>query len=386
MASINRTQDETESLRILIMLAAGRLPARIPHNESLVSLAVEHKMHGLVASALDSRADEASNELRKDMASVEGQTWARHVFLTSELARVTSSFAERGVEHYVIKGPAMERRFYDRIGERPFGDLDVVLLPPFSVTEALEVLEDTQRDPDVVQRLAADGWIQSVDVTLPSGTLIDLHFDPLKLGFQSRFSRTVRGHLESITVNDKTIETLDPTASLIVALLHLNRNRFRQLSGFVDVVRILTRSQIDWDAFAGLVYQDGLEVLIDSSLRAVCDELDLDQALIAGWTSRSSLRGSVQRRVVWKMAWRRSTRLSGLSGRFRMGRRSQFLMPALCRGRAAWTLRWMTRRFFPPTEVVKLNHPDVTGSYLVRLAKGRWNQIRHNRFHRADAG
>lgn len=386
MASIKRIQDESESLRFLITLAAGRSPERVPDHERLAPLSVEHKMQGLVASALDSREDDASNELRKDLASINGQTWARHVFLATELDRVTSSLAERSAEHYLIKGPAMENRFYDRIGERPFGDLDVVLLPPFSVTEALEVLGDTQRDPAVVHRLAADGWIQSVDVTLPSGTLIDLHFDPLKLGFQSRFSRTVRSHLESMTLDDTTIETLDPTASLVIALLHLNRNRFRHLSGFADVVRILTRSQIDWGAFADLVYDDGLEVLIDGSLHAVCDELDLDKDLIAGWTSRGPLRGSVPRRVVWKMAWRPSTRLSGLSGRFRMGRRSQFLMPALCRRRSVWTIRWMTRRLFPPTQVLKLNHPDVTGSYLVRLISGRWKQIRHNRFHRTGAG
>jgi len=383
MESIKRPQDESESLRFLTMLAAGRLPARIPNHEGLVSLAVEHKMHGLVASALDSGEDDASNELRTDIVSVDGQTWARHVFLTSELSRVTSSFGKRGVEHYVIKGPAIERRFYDRIGERPFGDLDVVLLAPFPIVDALEVLGDTVRDPAVVQDMADDGWIQSVDVTLPSGALVDLHLDPLKLGFQSRFSRSVRSHLESMTIDGTTIETLDPTASLIVALVHLNRNRFRQLSGFADVARILTRSEIDWDAFADLVRADGLEVLIDGSLRAVRDELDLDEDLIVGWTSRSPLRSVAPKKVVWNLAWRPSTRLSGLSGRFRMGRRSQFLMPALCRGRSAWVIRWMTRRLVPPPQVLKLNHPSAGGPYLVRLISGRWNQFRHNRFHRA---
>jgi hypothetical protein len=170
---------------------------------------------------------------------------------------------------------------------------------------------------------------------------------------------------------------------LIVTLLHLNRNRFRQLSGFADVVRILSRSQIDWDVFADLVQADGLEVLIDGSLRAVRDELDLDEDLIIGWISRSPVRGVAPKRVVWNLAWRRSTRLSGLSGRFRMGRRSQFLMPALCRGRAGWVIRWMTRRLAPPPQVLRLNHPDAAGPYLVRLISGRWNQFRHNRFHRA---
>jgi hypothetical protein len=256
------------------------------------------------------------------------------------------------------------------------------LLPPSPIVDALEVLGNTARDPAVVQHLADDGWIQSVDVTLRSGALIDLHLDPLKLGFQSRFSRSMRTHLESMTIDGATIEILDPTASLIVSLLHLNRNRFRQLSGFADVARILSRSQIDWDVFADLVQGDGLEVLIDGSLRAVRDELDLDEDLIVGWTSRSPLRGVAPKRVVWNVAWRPSTRLSGLSGRFRMGRRSQFLMPALCRGRSVWVIWWMTRRLVPPPQVLKLNHPSATGPYLVRLMSGRWNQFRHNRFHR----
>jgi len=363
-------------------LAAGRSAGRVPTHEGLAALAEEHKMQGLVMSALDSREDDASNHLRTELASLDGQTWARHIFLASELARVTSSLTEGGIDHYLIKGPAIENRFYDRTGERPFGDLDVVLLPPSPIVDALEVLGNTARDPAVVQHLADDGWIQSVDVTLRSGALIDLHLDPLKLGFQSRFSRSMRTHLESMTIDGATIKTLDPTASLIVSLLHLNRNRFRQLSGFADVARILSRSQIDWDVFADLVQGDGLEVLIDGSLRAVRDELDLDEDLIVGWTSRSPLRGVAPKRVVWNVAWRPSTRLSGLSGRFRMGRRSQFLMPALCRGRSVWVIWWMTRRLVPPPQVLKLNHPSATGPYLVRLMSGRWNQFRHNRFHR----
>lgn len=384
MTPIARDEGLSDSIRFLVTLAAGRSPARVPTHEGLADLAEEHKMQGLVMSALDSREDDASNNLRKDLASIDAQTWARHIFLASELARATSSLTESGIDHYLIKGPAVENRFYDRTGERPFGDLDVVLLPPFPIVDALDVLGDTARDPAVVQHMADHGWIQSADLTLPSGALIDLHFDPLKLGFQSRFSRSVRSHLESMTIDGATIETLDPTASLVVALLHLNRNRFRQLSGFADVARILSRSQIDWDVFAGLVHADGLEVLINGSLRAVVDELDLDEDMIVGWNSRSPLRGVVPKMVIWNVAWRPSIRLSGLAGRFRMGRRSQFLMPALCRGRSAWAIWWMTRRLAPPPQVLELNHPSATGPYLVRLITGRWKQFRHNRFHRAS--
>ena len=382
MTPIARDEGLSDSIRFLVTLAAGRSPARVPTHEGLAALAEEHKMQGLVMSALDSREDDASNNLRKDLSSIDGQTWARHIFLASEVARVASSLTESDIDHYLIKGPAVENRFYDRTGERPFGDLDIVLLPPFPIGVALGVLGNAARDPAVVQHMADDGWIQSADLTLPSGALIDLHLDPLKLGFQSRFSRSVRSQLESMTIDGTTIKTLDPTASLIVALIHLNRNRFRQLSGFADVARILTRSQIDWDIFADLVRADGLEVLIDGSLRAVRDELNLDEDSIIGWTSRSPLRGVAPKRVVWKLAWRPSTRLSGLSGRFRMGRRSQFLMPALCRGRSVWVIWWMTRRLVPPPQVLKLNHPSAGGPYLVRLISGRWNQFRHNRFHR----
>jgi len=340
-------------------------------------------MQGLVTSELDSHEDAASKTLRTRLASIEGQTWARHRFLASELNRVSSMLTERGVEHYLIKGPAVEGRFYDRVGERPYADLDIVLLPPASVVDALEALEGASPHSHLVGKLADDGWIQSVDVTLPSGAVVDLHIDPLKLGFQSRFSSTAGSHLESMTIDGTTINTLDPTASLVLALLHLNRNRFRYLSGFADVARLLTRSQIDWDVFEGLVLADGLEVLIDGSLHAVLDELDLEADLIDGWTLRYNPDPG-PRRAVWKLAWRRSTRLSGTAGRFRMSRRSQFLMPALCRGRFVWLVRWMMRRLFPPTPLLEFNHPSASGPYLIRLVRGRWSQIRHTRFHRRD--
>lgn len=340
-------------------------------------------MHGLVTSKLAPHEDVASNTLRRQLAPIDGQTWARHRFLASELVRVSSTLTDSGVEHYLIKGPAVEKRFYDRVGERPYADLDVVLLPPAPIVDAIDVLEGTSSNSGLVAKLADDGWIQSVDVTLPSGAVIDLHIDPLKLGFQSRFSSAVGSHLESMIIEGTTINALDPTASLVVALLHLNRNRFRYLSGFADVARILTRSQIDWDVFEDLVLADGMEVLIDGSLHAVQDELDLESELLDGWISRYTP-GPSLRRTVWKLAWRRSTRLSGTAGRFRMGRRSQFLMPALCRGRLAWSVVWMTRRLLPPSPLLEFNHPSVTGPYLVRLVRGRWNQIRHTRFHRGS--
>ena len=379
---IERQSDPPDSLCFLTNLAAGRPVGEIPSDEGFASLAIEHQMHGLVVSALDSRDDDAARALTGRLASVDGETWARHRFLESELTRVTSILAEAGVEQYVIKGIAVEGRFYDRIGERPFADLDIVLLSPTKVATALEVLGGASPNPHLTSQLAEAGWIQSVDVMLPSGALVDLHLDPQKLGFQTRFSVSARYHLESMTTDAARIKTLDPTASLVVALIHLNRNRFRHLSGFTDVARILSRSQIDWEAFEQLVRADGMEVLIDNSLRAVQKELDLDESLVLGWTRRNLNRTHVVRRVVWNLAWRPSTRLSGLAGRFRMRRRSQFLMPALCRGRLIWLIWWMTRRIFPPPPVLDLNHPNTSGPYIVRLVRGRLNQIGHMRLHR----
>jgi hypothetical protein len=379
---IERQSDLPESLCFLANLAAGRPVGETPSDEGLAALAIEHRMHGLVVSALHSRDDGVSRALAGRLASIDGETWARHRFLESELTRVTSTLAEADVEHYVIKGIAVERRFYDRMGERPSADLDIVLVSPTKLETALEVLGSDVPDPHLTSQLAEKGWIQSVDVTLASGALVDLHLDPLKLGFQSRFSVSARDHLELMTTDAARIKTLDPTASLVVALIHLNRNRFRHLSGFTDVARILSRSQIDWDAFEHLVRSDGMEVLIDSSLRVVQEELDLDESLVLGWTRANLARRHVVRRVVWNLAWRPSTRLSGLAGRFRMGRRSQFLMPALCRGRLIWLIWWMTRRIFPPAPVLELNHPNTSGPYIVRLVRGRWNQIGHLRLHR----
>lgn len=381
MTTVKREQDRSESFRFLIRLAASRPITSVPSDDGLAALASEHRMQGLVTSELNSHEDAASNTLRRLLAPIDGQTWARHRFLASELTQVSSMLTEKGVEHYVIKGPAIEKGFYDRMGERPYADVDVVLLPPARIVDALDALDGTSPNAHLVEELADAGWIQSVDVTLPSGAVVDLHTDPLKLGFQSRFSSTVGSHLESMTIDGTTIKALNPTASLVVALIHLNRNRFRYLSGFADVARILTRSQIDWDVFEDLVVADGLEVLIDCSIHAVQDELDMESDLVEGWTSRYTP-GLGLRRAVWKLAWRRSTRLSGTAGRFRMSRRSQFLMPALCRGRLAWLVRWMTGRLFPPSPLLEFNHPSVTGPYLVRLVYGRWNQIRHMRFHR----
>lgn len=374
-----------DSFRFLTALAADHVDPAIPvpDDPDIASLAVEHRMHGLVMTAIEARPEAPAEALRRELALIDGQTWARHQFLATELAWVSSALTTRGIDHYLMKGLAVETRFYDRRGERPSADLDIVLLDRSSIGDALAALRDGSGEADVVQRLADDGWIQSVDVTLPSGAVVDLHLDPLKLGFATEFSSSMHHHLELLTVDGAVVKTLDPTASLVVALVHLNRNRFRYLLGFADIVRVLSKSQVDWVAFDQLVRADGLEVLVEGSVRAVRQALGPAAADFGGWSPQGSI-GLTLRRAIWSFAWRPSTRLTGTAGRFRMGRRSQFLMPALCRGRAWWLVRWMGRRLFPPTAVVDLNHPDVSGPYLIRLIRGRWNEIRHARSHRRD--
>lgn len=372
----------TDSFRFLSDLAAQADLHDVPDAPDLAQLAVEHRMHGLATSALSSIQSDAARSLLSRLAGVDAQTWTRHRFMAKELGVVTTLLGEAGITHYLIKGLAVEHHYYGRRGERPSGDLDVVLAPGASLRVALEALGDPSVDISLAVRLAESGWIQAVDLHTPGGVPLDLHLDPLKLGFPSQFGHLVLSHLRPASIDGTEILTLDPTASLVLSLLHLNRNRFRHLSGFADVKRILD-SPIDWEDFERLVDADGMDAIILSSMSVVTEVLDLS------WPPRASHGSAAMRRrprrIIWKLAWPPSTRLSGTAGRFRLGRRSQFLMPALCRGRLLWTVGWFLRRLFPPKDIVTWNHPETSGPYLWRLLYGRWERVRHNRIHRRSS-
>jgi len=301
---------------------------------------------------------------------------AHHHRLWGALGVVTEKLGDIGVAVASFKGVTSEARWYDRIGERPGTDLDLLLSPTQfdRIEDIIALFQPDHALTGEAQMMAGLGYIQHIDLRRVEGIDVDLHFDLLKILIPSRHKEEVWERTTEFDSGEHgSFMVVDPESSLIQSLLHLTKDRFSLLLGFVEVVRIIEREELDWDYIDRFVRQEGLEVPVYKALDTVVVTLDLDVPLT------SSVRG--WRVSMWRVLWGSSTQLQGRWGRTAHHRR-QFWIPLLARGRLGEAIGRLWKLAFPSRELMDHYYPDVPGPYLWRLIRGR---IRRGRGRRREA-
>jgi hypothetical protein len=155
---------------------------------------------------------------------------------------------------------------------------------------------------------------------------------------------------------------LDPETALVQFLLHLNKDRFRWLLGYVDVAHLLQRETVDWSAVRAIAAADGLDAVVALSLECVTEQLALEPSGLPaprGWKP-----------IAWRRLWAPSIRLQGDVGVTRFHLR-QGAIPVLARGRTIDAFRYLGRRVLPNPTLVRYRNPNARGGYLRRLTSGR---------------
>ena len=348
----------------LLEVARGGVTYPIYVDKELLDSAIEHRMAGLLQSAIVAGSVLAAPEVLKELERHDLETWARHQVLIDELGRVKDILDRAGIEFMILKGVTAEARWYRRPGERPSWDLDV-LLEPKAIAHLDEVLEMLQPGHVLLgssAMLATKGYLQSVNVFF-GRVVVDLHTDIFKLGVKTRSNDLVWDTVTTVDLKAAG-ELRVPSASvaLVHFLTHLNRDRFNRLLGLVDVARVLEDPALDWRLVDQLVRAEGLEVVAMSGLRVVENTL--------GRKSRSAFEPRGWRSSVWKYAWGPHTRLLGQEGRVRFARRS-LLIPALLEGRFLEAIRFWRKRLFPPAAVVEYLHGAQPGGTWSKMIRGR---------------
>lgn len=352
----------------LLHLAADRPLPPIDEVGPFLRSAHEHRLTGLLWSRMATGEVEVKGEDRQWLAEHETLTWARHYMLWESLRKLIARLEGLGVDVVTFKGVTAEARWYDRMGERPCYDLDLLVAPHHRHRFA-DVLRDLQPDHPLtgsIRPLLDRGLLQSVALWF-DGTPVDLHVDLFKLGIPTRQAQRIWERTNSLSLpSGENVGVLVPEIAFIHFLVHLTKDRFRYLLGFVDVQRIIAREKLDWDFIDDFLRREGLETHVYRALEAVLATLQLPAShpFPAGWRSR-----------LWGFLWRPSIRLQGDLGRVRFRRRGQWVLPLTARGRAPETARWWWRRLFPPAALLDYLHPGERGFYLWRLIKGR---VRHS--------
>lgn len=336
--------------------------------DRLVSSAFEHRLGGVLLSRLLRGEDPGLSDLdRHRLAAVDLQVQAHHQRLWNVSQEIRARLEPIGVEPIVIKGIAAEKMLYDRTGDRPCHDLDLVIgepdleavpavlgafgLPPARISSVAGLLEKRQ--------------LQHLDLRW-GGLSIDLHFDPLKLGIRSRTQRTIAMCTTHLTDERGTLRVLSPEAALLSFLTHLNKDRFAYLGAYLDVARLTERGDLDWELFTTLVKAEGLEVPVYRSLDVVREEL--------GLRTVPSLTAESWRTKVWDRLWPAEARLRGRAGRTANPRLHLMMLP-LAHGRWLDTTRELQRQLLPPRDLLDLAPGGpVQHSYVQRITWDRWHR------------
>jgi hypothetical protein len=316
-------------------------------------------MTGLLWTATEKTPIADVDAMQQLKAHVErAEHWNRRLWET--LAIAAGRVAELGIEVVAIKGVMAEARWYRRVGERPCRDIDLLLAPKDlgRADEVIRVLQPDHPLTSIAPTWVNAGALQAATLAIEDVT-VDVHFDPLKLGIPCRqaelvWSRTQREDLPG----GGTVRLLDPETALILFLLHLNKDRYRYLLGFVDVQRVLAQEAIDWDFVAGFLAAEGLSTPVALSLEVVRDTLGLAVPALP--------HGRGVRARVWAVTWRPSIQLRGEEGRRRF-RKRQELIPLLATGRVREGLVNARRVLFPPRDLYEIANPGEQGGYLRRL-------------------
>jgi hypothetical protein len=286
--------------------------------------------------------------------------WARNRALAAATVGIAAIATALGIDIVFIKGIGTEARWYGRMGERPTWDMDVVLAPwhRHRAVELVTALQPTHSMiPDLLSILQRDR-IQSIDLGY-QGLPVDLHLDPIKMEVAAiRFPERLWERVERFDIQGREVPVFDPTVSLLLAAHALNKDRFRYLIGYADVMRIAQDSRVDISMSARMAQAEGLLTPFWATLNAVSDDLGVPIA-----ERYSPFR-------VWSRLWGPSIRLSGKESSVRF-RYRQALIPLFDRDRWLEVIAAWWRRLFPSQALLRRLYPNLRGPYLTRIVSGR---------------
>lgn len=340
----------TESLFII---ATGGAVA-LDDATALIAAATEHRLGGVVSSAVREGRVEIGAEWLRVLAAEELEVRRQHRVLWERLDHAMIAAGTVGVSPISIKGITLEHRWYSRMGERACLDIDLVV-PPHQLHLVEQLLAVWGVEPQrrrQVQRLVDRRLLQSVELQFEGG-MIDLHFDLLKLGPWVRSELIVVDAMTDLVGAPGRAVVVSPALELVALATHLNKDRLRSLGAYVDIARVGSDPSLDWDAVHRFVAAEGLAVPVYRTLGAVASLFNKDWPLPVPTGMRARM---------WDRLWPSESRLTGSEGR-RRGQRRQWWLPFLLEGRRREAVADLRRRAFPPQELLDVQEVDrIAGS------------------------
>jgi hypothetical protein len=356
---------------VLVDLAAGRLPQEAEIPSGLLPMAREHRMTGLLWSW--ARNHSIDRGLKGDLAVQDLAMQAHLQRVWTVLEFCVARLSAAGIEVATIKGVTAGARWYERAAERPCSDVDLLLAPHQRerIAEVVRLLHPDHPWVPHVTELALRNRIQAVTLVV-DGLEVDVHLDLLKLYMPTLQEDVIWERSQPYRLPaGATVRVLDDTTSLLLFLVHLNKDRFQRLLGYADIAHVIAARQVNWVDLVRLAEREGIDVPVLSTLDAVLTTLNLP------WPQNLK-RPRGPRALAWRLLWPERIRLLGREGRLRFKRRQDWL-PLLARGRGREALVWWLRDLWPPAALVATEYAHMPGPYPWKLLRGRIeaSRLRH---------
>jgi hypothetical protein len=254
------TRAERIALRALLIratAAAGRADARdeleplveAAPTHALPAAAGLHRVAGTVLRGLDGVTG-LPDRVRADLTARRSQAALHHLRVVGALSQIGRAFDEAELSWVVMKGPVVAGLLYLDVGDRTYGDLDL-LLDRRDFPKGMQLLEDLGYVHSVHNWALAERMLAGqVSLTSPLVS-IDLHWH-LHYSFEDRRPFAIDpeamvGRARRVVVSGVSVPTFDPVDTLLMLAFHAARSDGHRLVWHKDVERAIAVDQPDLD-------------------------------------------------------------------------------------------------------------------------------------------
>lgn len=208
-----------------------------------------HRLPGHLVDAIAAGAFPATPDQFDQAVELHTCALAHTVRLERLLLRVTACLDDAGIDHRVLKGPALAHTTYADASVRVYGDVDV-LIPSDHVDRAPALLESQGFRPTPRLRWVGVGsrHAQGVALRWADELEVDLHFRRA----HDVFGRSVDddrlfGDETEFTVGGRVLRTLAPEQSFLYACYDATIGAQPRLSALRDVAELVLGGSVDGD-------------------------------------------------------------------------------------------------------------------------------------------
>lgn len=312
-------------------------------------------MHGLLWSAVTRDEVSLPAGIERELAIIDLGVRAHHRHLSSTLEEVTARLTVEEIDVASLKGVTAEARWYDRVGDRPSGDLDLWISPYQlnRIDDVVGLLDPGHFLAGEVGRYAAEGYVQSIDLVV-DGIAVDIHVDPIKLGFDFRQAR----HLWETAEWLGSQRVMSVVGSTLIAAMHLLKDGFATVGQVEEFTRLMQR--VHKEDLWRLAWDEGLESWVTFVIERAAKLLRIDMRPDLESTNLVSLLGA--------MAFPVGRSLGGPQHLDR-GARAWRVVPYTVPGRFSDALQGEVRKLHTPAKLADYNLKLLKGSRLFRAVR-----------------